>query len=535
MSQTKTEIVIAAVDKATATLSQIGARMEALTKPAGDLSKALGKLYDATGLGGVKKAVGGLKDSILGLGGAMIGIGGLYSGTVGSIVMFGNHAAEAADKIGDLSARYQIHAHTLQVYGGMVEEAGGTTEDAAAAIGKLRKAMNEAIHGGQEQAQAFAGVGISVEQLKKMAPEDVMQRMADAFKGSNKEGEKNAVLLELMGKNGTVFMDVMNQGGDAYRQRLEEMRADGSLLSQEQLKQADDYDKSWRRMQRTLDGVKTALGLKLANALESTVQGIQKWIVANRALIDQKFDAFLKKLPEILEVGKNLLEGLWGVVQSVGGAFKMLNSVLGPTGATLLMVGGLMSPVIMAAGQLGFAIAKVTFLMASAAKMALPWFIAALNNLRLALFSLSGFPLVALTAGFAMLVVNAARNFGELVDVVMESWERIKAVFDLSFFGGIGQALLEAFQWAINGILRTVQDVLGSFAPQWLKDFRVTVATDNAKNYTAAQASQAQRQDIRNTVRLEIDAEGRPRVKEMRAGSDNTTIDVSSGLYMAGA
>lgn len=532
MSQTKTEIVIAAVDKATATLSQIGARMEALTKPAGDLSKAMGKLYDATGLGGVKKAVGGLKDSILGLGGAMIGIGGLYSGTVGSIVMFGNHAAEAADKVGDLSARYQIHAHTLQVYGGMVEEAGGTTEDAAAAIGKLRKAMNEAIHGGKEQAQAFAGVGISVEQLKKMAPEDVMQRMADAFKGSNKEGEKHAVLLELMGKNGTVFMDVMNQGGDAYRQRLEEMRADGSLLSQEQLKQADDYDKSWRRMQRTLDGVKMALGLKLANALESTVQGIQKWIVANRALIDQKFDAFLKKLPEILEIGKDLLEGLWSVVQNVGGAFKMLNNVLGPTGATLLMVGGLMSPVILAGGQLAFTIGKAA------------WIIGNFTGIiPLAMRSLSGLwsvmlanPIGLLVAAVIGLAVIIYKNWDNIVQYVSDAWERIKAVFQVSFFDGLFQVWLEGWQAFGNAILGIVKTITPDFLlPDSIKKFQFTFAADRAKNVTAAQAAQSQRQDIRNTVRLEIDAEGRPRVKEMRAGSDNTTIDVSSGLYMVGA
>lgn len=532
MSQTKTEIVIAAVDKATATLSQIGARMDALTRPAADLSKAMGKLYDATGLGGVKKAVGGLKDSILGMGAAMVGIGGLYSGTVGGIVMFGNRAAEAADKIGDLSARYQIHAHTLQVYGGMVEEAGGTTEDAAAAIGKLRKAMNEAIHGGQEQAAAFAGVGISVEQLKKMAPEDVMQRMADAFKGSNKEGEKHAVLLELMGKNGTVFMDTMNQGGAAYRQRLEEMRADGSLLSQEQLKQADDYDKSWRRMQRTLDGVKMALGLKLANALESTVQGIQKWIVANRALIDQKFDAFLKKLPEILEVGKNLLEGLWGVVQNVGGAFKMLNNVLGPTGATLLMVSGLMSPMIMAAGQLGFAIGKAAWIVGNFTGV-IPLAMRALSGLWSVMLANPIGLLVAAVIGLAVIVY---KNWDNIVQYVSDAWERIKAVFDVGFFDGIWQMALEGFQAMANGILGIIKSLIPDMVmPEALKKFQFTFAADRAQNLTAASAAQAQRQDIRNTVRLEIDAEGRPRVKEMRAGSDNTTIDVSSGLYMAGA
>lgn len=531
--QTKTELVIAAVDKATTTLNQIGARMEALTKPAGDLHKALGKLYDATGLGAVKKAVGGLKDSILGLGGAMVGIGGIYSGTVGSIIMFGNHAVDAADKIGDLSSKYQIHANTLQVYGSMVEEAGGTTEDAAAAMGKLKKAMNEAIHGGKEQAAAFAGVGISIEKLKKMTPEQVMEQMADSFKGSEKDLAKQSVLLELMGKNGTIFMDVMNQGSDAYRQRLEEMRADGSLLSEEQLKQADDYDKSWKRMQRTIDGIKTALGLKLANALESTVQGIQKWIVANRALIDQKFDAFIKKLPQILEIGKDLMVGLWGVVEKVGGAFKILNSILGPTGATLLMVAGVMSPMIMAGGQLAFAIGKAAWIVGNFTGV-IPLAMRALSGLWSVMLANPIGLLVAAVIGLAVIIY---KNWDSIVQYVSDAWDRIKAVFDVGFFDGLIQLWLESWQAMANGILGIIKSLVpDSWMPDAMKKFQFTFAADRAQNVTtAAAAAQAHKQDIKNTVRLEIDAEGRPRVKEMRAGSQNTTIDVSAGLAMAGA
>ena len=530
--QNKTEIVIAAVDKATATLNQIGARMDALTKPAADLSKAFGKLYDATGLGAVKKAVGGLKDSILGLGSAMIGIGGVYSGTVGSLIMAGNHAVDVADKIGDLSARYQIHANTLQVYGAMVEEAGGSTEDAAAAMGKLNKAINEAIHGGKEQAAAFAGVGISIEKLKKMSPEQVMEQMADAFKGSEQDMAKQAVLLELMGKNGTVFMDVMNKGSAEYRKRLEEMRADGALLSEEQLQQADDYDKTWKRLQRTLDGIKTALGLKLAHALETTVQGIQQWTVANRALIDQKFDAFLAKLPDILAIGRDMMIGLWGVVEKVGGAFKILNGLLGPTGGTLLLVAGIMSPLIMAAGQLAFTIGKAAWILGNFTGV-IPLAVKALSGLWSVMLANPFGVLAAAVVGLGVLVYT---NWDNIVQYVSGAWERIKSVFDVGFFDGLIQVWLESWQALANSIIGMIKSLTPEFLmPEAFKNFQFSFATDRAKSVTtAAAAAQAQRQDITNTVRLVIDADGRPRVKELAAGSQNTTIDVSAGLAMAG-
>jgi hypothetical protein len=51
-SQSKTELIISAVDKATATLNLIGARMDALVKPAVDVQKAFGRIYEVSRLGG---------------------------------------------------------------------------------------------------------------------------------------------------------------------------------------------------------------------------------------------------------------------------------------------------------------------------------------------------------------------------------------------------------------------------------------------------------------------------------------------------
>ena len=566
--QSKTEIVIAAVDKATATLSAIGAKMDAMTRPAADLSKAFGKLYDATGIGGVKKAVGGLKDSMMGLGAAMVGIGGVYSGSVAAIVMFGNHAAEQGSKIADLAGRYQVGTQMLQVYGSMVADTGGTIEDAAAALGKLKKNMNEAMHGGKEQAAAFAGIGISLEQLKKMSPEQVLEKMSDAFKGSEKDMAKQAVLLELMGKNGTVFMETLNKGADAARQRYREMQEDGAVLTQEQLKQAKQYDDSWKRLQRTIDGVKNFLGIKLATALESTVQGMQRWIVANRELIEQRFDAFLNKLPAILETGKEVLTGLWEVVEKVSGAFKKMNSVLGPTGTTLLMLSGLISPIIAAALSLFMSLGKVAWIIANVTGI-IPALSAGFSALWVVImanpFVAIGVAIVAaavliykywdpivefMTEVWSKISEAASACWDLVAGVVSIAWEKIKSIFDANFFSGLIQGWLQSWQELGNGIKSIIKSAIpDSLIPDSVKNFKMSVATDYLTKITggtpsasssvqgtttAAAAAQTQKQDIKNTIKIQIDSEGRPTVKELAAGSTNTQIDVSAGLAMAG-
>ena len=531
--QTKTEIVIAAVDKATATLTQIGAQLTALETTTGHISKLLGKLDDTAGFAAVKKAAGSLKGSILSLGDSMVGVGRISLGAVTSITSFGNNAVDAAGKIGGLSARYQINAEALQVYGSLVQEAGGTTKDAADAMGALKQSMAEAINGGKEQTAAFAGLGISIENLKKMSPEQVMEQMADTFKGSERDMSKQSTLLELMGQNGAVFMDVMNKGGDEYRARLAEMRADGSLLSADQLQQADEYDKSWKRLQRTVGGLKTALGLKLANALEAPVQSIQKWIVANRALIDQKFDVFLAALPDILAVCKEVIAGVWRAIEKIGGALQVMNSILGPTGSVLLLLIGRFAPMIMAAGSLALAIGKIAWSVGNFASV-IPFAMQFLSRLWSVILANPIGLLVAAVIGLGVIIYE---NWDSIVQYVSDAWERIKSVFDAGFFDGLIQLWLESWQTLANGILGIIKTLLPDFLmPDVFKDFKFSFASDRAEGITtAAAAAQAQRQEVKNVIRLEIDADGWPRVKEMRSGSQDTTLDVMAGLSMVGA
>ncbi|EYC52889.1 hypothetical protein AZ34_11845 [Hylemonella gracilis str. Niagara R] len=492
---------------------------------------------------------------------------------VGAVTAFANQAVNSADKVGDLAARYQLSARSVQVYGSLVEEAGGSVDTAAKAMGRLRKAMNEAVAGDEEQRAAFAGVGLGVEELRRLAPDEVMLRMADAFKASDREGQKNAVLLKVMGEEGTVFMDVMNQGGAAYRRRLAEMRADGSLLSREQLDQADAFDKSWSRLMRTITGVKNALGLQLANALGPFVDQVQKWVSANRGLIQQKFDTFLERLPGLLESARRFFVQLATVADAAASVFARLVDVLGPVGAVFSILTVVSAPTVVAFVSLIVTVGKLTWAVVSFTRI-LP-VLAVL--LRFVWGVLAANPIAAIIMVVATLAMVVYNNFGKIVDYISGAWKRIKSVFEIGFFDGLFQLWLEGWQAFGNAIIGIIKAITPDFLlPESFKNFQFTFATDRANRlqngeekslaqmqaeqpkqqfpltlsrgpaapttggiFTAAQAAQAQagvqRQAIQNTIRLQIDGDGRPKVKEISSGSANTKISVGTGHQLLGA
>ncbi len=533
MSAGKTEFVISAVDRATATIERISARLDATVAPASRLAGAFGKLTNAFGLGAVKSAVGSVTESLTGLAKASVGIAGVYSGTIGSIMAFARHSADAADKVGDLSERYHIATKDLQVYGALMEEAGvGSVEDAAASLGKLQKAMSEAMSGGKDQAAAFAGVGISLQQLKNMKPDEVIATIADAFKGSNRDLEKNAVLLELFGKGGSAWMSIMDKGGSAIRERYAQMVADGRILSAEQIEQADRYDKAWRRMSGTLEGVKTALGLQLSEKLQPLVESIQKWIVANRELIRSKFDTFLEKLPEIIALAQDLFVGLWTVTQALAGAFKSVVAVLGPTATGVLALYAVFSPLLLSAVQLALSVGKVVWILGNLSGV----FPTVIALAKMFFYVLQANPIYLLVAAIIGLATIIYQNWDSIVGYVSAAWERIKSVFDSGFFSGLIQVWLEQWQALGNGILGIIKSVLPErWMPKALKDFDFTFATDRASRITAERAAKGASQDITNKLTIRIDAEGRPKVTEMSSDSSATDIDVAYGYTMVGA
>ena len=562
-TQTRSELVIAAVDKATGTLNQINDRMEALNRPTKNLFESFEKFNKVSGLAAVKTAAGEMKDSVVTLGARVVGLGAAYAGAVAGMVGFANSAVNAIDTIGDLSSRYQVNAQSLQAYGSMVQEAGGSVEAAADAMGKLKKAQNEAIHGSKEHQAAFKALGLSAQELKKMSAEEIMAKMSDAFKGSKNDMAKQAILLELMGKNGTVFMDVMNKGSAEYNQRLEEMRADGSLLTDEQIESADAYDKSWSRLTRTFDGVKNMLGGQLAKGLLSTVEATQKWMVANRALISERFDLFIQRLPEIINFTQKALSGLWNAVQKIGSVFMWLFDVLGPTGTALAGLAVLLGPVISSGIQLGFAIGKVVYTITQVTGV-VPMAMTAIKGLWAVMVANPIGLVVAAVVGLGIIIYQ---NWDNIAQYVSDSWDRIKAVFDVGFFDGIIQIWLESWQALANGILGVLKSIIPDrFMPDFLKNFNVSIATERANKtietversqtpppvlassgdasaqsstapVTAASAAAAQvssKQEIQNTIKLEIQSDAKTSVKGMSSGSSATKLDVSSGLVMAG-
>ena len=155
-----------------------------------------------------------------GLSRSMTAIGGTIAGAFAfDKIMSGfSGAIEKGDQLQDLANRFGVSASALQEIGNTASLSGASLEDVASAMGKLAKNAGEAVAKEGEMRDAFADIGLSVEDLKRMSPEDLFYALSAAVASGKLGMEKFSIVTQLAGRSAGTLMEVLDMGPDAIRE-----------------------------------------------------------------------------------------------------------------------------------------------------------------------------------------------------------------------------------------------------------------------------------------------------------------------------
>ncbi|WP_153076863.1 phage tail tape measure protein [Paraburkholderia bonniea] len=163
----------------------------------------------------------------------------LAAGAFAGVLAMAAHATFAArealasygETVETVSRQTGISTDGVQRFGFAAKTAGVETRDAAAALGELGKAQNGAQHGNRDAAAAFNAVGISLSDVRKSSPEQLLGRIADAFSKSAAGAGKAAVANELFGTSGKDLIPLLDQGSAHLDALAETAGRVGAVLS----------------------------------------------------------------------------------------------------------------------------------------------------------------------------------------------------------------------------------------------------------------------------------------------------------------
>jgi hypothetical protein len=160
---------------------------------------------DASGL---QKGVQTAKSAINGL-----AVAATVAAVVGGAFRGMYAAMEAGDALGDMSAQTGIAVDKLMVLQMAFKQAGMAAEDVQPAVSKLQKIISEAGQGNAEAAGKFAKLGLSVNDIKNLSPDEQFAKIGDSIGKIQNPADKAAASMDFFGKKGAKLLTVFSSGG----------------------------------------------------------------------------------------------------------------------------------------------------------------------------------------------------------------------------------------------------------------------------------------------------------------------------------
>lgn len=488
----KLSFVLEAVDKATAVARRVNKVINSITAPARRVRKSIASLGRESGLQRLVTAAGGVRNQF---GGLMRDLRGLRTGlflvTTAVVAMAYplHRTIDQFSEVNDIAASFGISARDLQRLTAALTLDGSSIRDAAQSLKFLQQNAVAALSGSEEMATWFRRAGISADFLRKNLkdPKALLYALADGLKRNETPAKRIAILNALIGKSSARVAQTLSRGADELTRLGDEAESLGQILDDKTVGAMDDAGDSITRMQRTLGGLLatvTAAGLPV---IQEIARGVIGWVQANRALIatraQQFFQELLVRLPAIWdglkEVGAATLavaRAINTVAQLMGGWQNVIYLVAGVLAAKLVVSIALVTKAV-----IGFGIALLT--------TPIGWFLAG----------------IAAIAGAAYLIIK--------------HWEPIKTFF--------------------KDLWKLVEDVIlriDSITPSWAKPLTLHGQWADSIRSSRAPApvlGGSQQTSVGGLLRIHIDSEGRPRVRQLESENSDVPIEVSFGPVTA--
>ena len=293
--------------------------------------------------------------------------------------LFGSMASAAADAVRSAVSFADSEAKVIDSTGKMAERLGMTygefaglahaaaladvsTESVAKAATKADVAFVKAANGSKTAQAAFAGIGLSVDELQGKSPAERFQMIAQAIAALPTEAERAAAATALFGRAGAELLPMFNGGAEAIASATAEADRFGLALTNDQRSSVEQMNDSFKNAYESIRGVVGQVVAYLSPALKSVSdqfsaliggigganigQFIGEGILAGAEFFATVADGFLTQLPAVwqfvAEVGSywsSVLEFAGRVGNLLYGAFKVFE-VVGN------VIGGLFSDIV---------------------------------------------------------------------------------------------------------------------------------------------------------------------------------------------
>ena len=233
---------------------------------------------------GMKKATKRLKKfgaGIAGIGKRVAKFGAaLVAVSVGAMVVFTKQAFASIDVLAKTSDSLGIAIKQLTGLQHAAAITGVSSEAFNKSLKRMIKSVGDASVGLSTQVRAFESIGLKVEDLKNLAPEQQFRLIADALNKVTNNTAKVSAATDIFGKSGAQLINTFalgTEGLDAYQAEAEKL---GIALDRVDAAQVEAANDAITRMMTVFKGFFQQVAVKLAPVIEALAKRFTEMALA---------------------------------------------------------------------------------------------------------------------------------------------------------------------------------------------------------------------------------------------------------------
>lgn len=252
------------------------------------------------GVNRAAKATEGLESLALKVGGAFAGMF-----TVSSAIAFGKVLLADADALQKLADKTGVSLQGLQRFQIAGDDAGNTIEQLTAAISMME---NRLASGDKSAVAALQSLGLSLQDLQRLSPENQFIALSDAIRGIKDPTEQTRIAMDLFGRSGAEVLPTLKRGFDDLKGSAVGM-SDETIRALDKL--GDQMTSFWRSTKAFA-----------AEALVATVHFVQDGMTPMGHAIGNA----TREMEAMADTAKRMADAIKPVSQDVAAPFKVITA-----------------------------------------------------------------------------------------------------------------------------------------------------------------------------------------------------------------
>lgn len=239
-----------------------------------------------------------------------------------------NELAKQAGNFQDLAEQIGGNAESLASFSVAAQVAGTNIASVAEASVKLTKNLSGVDDESKAAGAALAALGIPIKEFKALDPATQIEVVAKAMAGFDDGTQKVAVALALFGKSGAQLLPFLKE--------LEQQGGRQVILTQEQIRQADEYSDKQARVRAELNLYAQVAATQALPAI-TALTGAVKDFIAEIVGMDRESKK-LRDSNAVADFANEAVRALAFVADSadsIGRIFRVTGNVIGATAAQI--------------------------------------------------------------------------------------------------------------------------------------------------------------------------------------------------------